>query len=283
MLAGTDPVTLSPAFTFHGFRYADIATDAEILNVSAVAISSDLAGRGSFSSSHETLNQFESNVRWSQRDNFVGVPTDCPQRDERLGWTGDAQAFAATADVLFDSHQFWLNWFRDLSLDQTDDGVSSVVPDVVLDGEPRAGRAGWADAATVAPWAAYESYGSTAALEQQIDSMVRWVATLSSKRHADGLLGGEFQFGDWLDPDAPAAEPWKAKTDGDFLANAFFAHSRAAHRPRRGRARTVGRRLRPRCARRRGGRAHLGPLARSRTQHADRLRGGHRVGDRTRR
>jgi alpha-L-rhamnosidase len=225
VLAGTDPVTLSPAFTFHGFRYADIATDAEILEVSAVAISSDLAVRSSFSSSHEMLNRFESNVRWSQRDNFVGVPTDCPQRDERLGWTGDAQAFAATADVLFDSHQFWLNWLRDLSLDQTDDGVSSVVPDVVLAGEPRTGRAGWADAATVAPWAAYESYGSTAALEQQIDSMVRWVATLSSKRHADGLLGGEFQFGDWLDPDAPAAEPWKAKTDGDFLANAFFAHS----------------------------------------------------------
>ena len=136
VLAGGDPVTLSPAFTFHGFRYADIDTDAEILNVFAVAISSDLAPRSSFSSSHAGLNQFESNVRWSQRDNFVGVPTDCPQRDERLGWTGDAQAFAPTADVLFDSHQFWLNWFRDLSLDQTDDGVPSVVPDVVLDGQP---------------------------------------------------------------------------------------------------------------------------------------------------
>ena len=95
------------------------------------------AARSSFSSSHAGLNQFESNVRWSQRDNFVGLPTDCPQRDERLGWTGDAQAFAATANVLFDSHQFWLNWFRDLSLDQTDDGVPSVVPDVVLDDEAR--------------------------------------------------------------------------------------------------------------------------------------------------
>jgi alpha-L-rhamnosidase len=225
VLADGNPVTLVPAFTFHGFRYADITTDAEILDVVAVAISSDLATRSSFSSSHAGLNKFESNVRWSQRDNFVGLPTDCPQRDERLGWTGDAQAFAATANVLFDSHQFWLNWFRDLSLDQTDDGVPSVVPDVVLDGEARTGRAGWADAATVAPWAAYEAYGSTAALEQQIDSMVRWVATLTSKRRADGLLGGEFQFGDWLDPDAPSDEPWKAKCDGDFLANAFFAHS----------------------------------------------------------
>ena len=225
VLADSNQVTLVPAFTFHGFRYADITTDAEILNVVAVAISSDLPARSSFSSSHAGLNQFESNVRWSQRDNFVGLPTDCPQRDERLGWTGDAQAFAATANVLFDSHQFWLNWFRDLSLDQTDDGVPSVVPDVVLDDEARTGRAGWADAATVAPWAAYEAYGSTAALEQQIDSMVRWVATLTSKRRADGLLGGEFQFGDWLDPDAPSDEPWRAKCDGDFLANAFFAHS----------------------------------------------------------
>ena len=280
VLAGSDPVTLSPAFTFHGFRYADIATDAEILHVSAVAISSDIAPRSSFSSSHAGLNQFESNVRWSQRDNFVGVPTDCPQRDERLGWTGDAQAFAATADVLFDSHQFWLNWFRDLSLDQTDDGVPSVVPDVVLDGEPRTGRAGWADAATVAPWAAYESYGSTAALEQQIDSMVRWVATLSSKRRADGLLGGEFQFGDWLDPDAPAAEPWKAKTEGDFLANAFFAHSaRLTARA----AAVLGLSAvatEHDGARRRDRRAHMGPLARPRARNADRLRCGHRVGDR---
>ncbi len=225
VLADDQPVTLVPEFTFHGFRYADIKTDAEILSVRAIAISSDLDERSSFVSSHAGLNQFESNVRWSQRDNFVGLPTDCPQRDERLGWTGDAQAFAPTANVLFDSHQFWLNWFRDLSLEQTEEGVPSVVPNVVLDGEPRMGRAGWADVATIAPWAAYEATGSTASLSQQLDSMVRWVATLRSKRHDDGLLGGEFQFGDWLDPDAPAGEPWKAKADGDFIANSFFVHS----------------------------------------------------------
>ena len=167
-----------------------------------------------------------------------------------------------------------------MSLDQTDDGVPSVVPDVVLDGEARTGRAGWADAATVAPWAAYESYGSTAALEQQIDSMVRWVATLSSKRRADGLLGGEFQFGDWLDPDAPAAEPWKAKTEGDFLANAFFAHS--ARLTARAAAvlglSTVA--TEHDATRRRDRRAHVDPLARPRARNADRVRGGHRVGDR---
>ncbi len=225
LLADDQPTMLVPEFTFHGFRYADIATDAEVLSVRAIVISSDLEERSSFECSHEGLNQFESNVRWSQRDNFVGLPTDCPQRDERLGWTGDAQAFAATANVLFDSHQFWLSWFRDLALEQTEEGVPSVVPNVVLEGEPRMGRAGWADAATIAPWATYEATGSTASLVQQLDSMIRWVSTLQSKRHDDGLLGGEFQFGDWLDPDAPASEPWKAKTDGDFIANAFFSHS----------------------------------------------------------
>lgn len=225
VLADERPVTLIPEFTFHGFQYADIFTDAEVLKVTAHAISSDLPERSTFSCSHSGLEQLVSNVRWSQRDNFVGVPSDCPQRDERLGWTGDAQAFAATADVLFDSHQFWLNWMRDMTLDQTDEGVPSVVPNVVLDGEPSVGRAGWADAAAIVPWASFESYGSIATLEQQLGSMIRWVETLRAKRHDDGLLGGEFQFGDWLDPDAPSSEPWKAKADGDFIANAFFAHS----------------------------------------------------------
>lgn len=225
VLANTGVVTLVPAFTFHGFRYADLATDAEVVSVRAIAISSDVAPRSTFESSHAGLDQLVSNVRWSQRDNFVGLPTDCPQRDERLGWTGDAQAFARTANVLFDSAQFWMNWFRDLTLDQTDEGVPSVVPDVVLDGPLRTGRAGWADVATVAPWASYEAYGDSEVLAQQLPSMRRWIATLQAKRHDDGLLGGEFQFGDWLDPDAPAGEPWKAKIDGDFVANAFFAHS----------------------------------------------------------
>ncbi len=225
ILANDESITLVPMFTFHGFRYADIVTDAEVVSVRAIAISSDLEPRSTFESNHAGLAQLVSNVRWSQRDNFVGLPTDCPQRDERLGWTGDAQAFAATANVLFDTRQFWMNWLRDLSLDQTDEGVPSVVPDVVLEGPPRTGRAGWADAATVAPMASYEAYGDPTVLEQQLDSMRRWIATLEGKRHDDGLLGGEFQFGDWLDPDAPSSEPWKAKVSGDFVANAFFAHS----------------------------------------------------------
>ena len=154
------------------------------------------------------------------------MPTDCPQRDERLGWTGDAQAFAATASVLFDSQAFWTSWLRDLALDQDDElGVPSVVPDVVLAGELRFGRAGWADAATIVPWAVYEAYGDATILVDQFDSMRRWVDSLVGRAEPDGLLGPSSQFGDWLDPDAPADRPWEAKTDADYLANAFFAES----------------------------------------------------------
>jgi alpha-L-rhamnosidase len=226
VLAGEGAVDLEPIFTFHGFRYAEIQTDAEVLAVEFVAISSDLEPRSSFECSDDVLNRLHENVVWSQRDNFVAVPTDCPQRDERLGWTGDAQAFAATACTLFDAQAFWSSWLRDLGLDQDDElGVPSVVPDVVLDGEPRFGRAGWADAATIVPWALYESYGDPAILERQLDSMQRWVDSLIHRRAADGLLPEAMQFGDWLDPDAPSERPWEAKADSTFLANAFFAHS----------------------------------------------------------
>jgi alpha-L-rhamnosidase len=226
VLAGDDPVVLEPAFTFHGFRYAEIETSAEVLDAQFIAISSDTPPRASFESSDPDLTRFHENVVWSQRDNFVSVPTDCPQRDERLGWTGDAQAFAATGSTLFDSAAFWISWLRDLELDQDPLlGVPSVVPDVVLSGELRFGRAGWADAATIVPWAVYESYGDPAVLARQYASMRAWVDSLARRRGADGLLEPGTQFGDWLDPDAPEARPWEAKADAGYLANAFFVHS----------------------------------------------------------
>ena len=226
--------TLEPAFTFHGFRYADVA-GAEVVAATAVAISSDLAPRSTFASSHEALDRFHSNVFWSQRDNFVSVPTDCPQRDERLGWTGDAQAFAATANTLMDTESFWMSWLRDLEIDQTDSGgVPAVVPDIIrpqdmlMGGVPteNMGRAGWADAATIVPIAVYESYGSTEVLARQRSSMRRWVEHLR-RRAGDGVVlpGGDFQFGDWLDPDAPGERPWEAKVSSDFVSNAFYSWS----------------------------------------------------------
>jgi len=228
ILARDGPVVLEPAFTFHGFRFAEVETTAEVLDAAFVAISSNTAPRASFECSDADLTRFHENVVWSQRDNFVSIPTDCPQRDERLGWTGDAQAFAATGSTLFDSAAFWESWLRDVAYDQDPElGVPSVVPDVVLGGELRFGRAGWADAATIVPWAVYESYGDAAVLERQFLSMRTWVDSLAQRRGPDGLLVPGTQFGDWLDPDAPVARPWEAKADSEYLANAFFAHSAA--------------------------------------------------------
>ena len=213
-------------FTFHGFRYAEIETDADVLDAAYVAISSDTPRRGTFESSDADLNRFHENVVWSQRDNFVSVPTDCPQRDERLGWTGDAQAFASTACTLFDAQSFWTSWLRDLAHEQDPVlGVPSVVPDVVLQGEARLGRAGWADAATIVPWAVYESYGDVTVVRDQYPSMHAWIESLLGRCGPDGLLPDSFQFGDWLDPTAPPDRPWQAQTDSTYLANAFFAYS----------------------------------------------------------
>jgi alpha-L-rhamnosidase len=226
VLADDAPAVLEPPFTFHGFRYADVETDAEILDAEIVAISSDTPRRSTFACADERVNQLHANVAWSQRDNFVSVPTDCPQRDERLGWTGDAQAFAATGSTLFEAEAFWRSWLRDLALEQDLDlGVPSVVPNVVLEGPLRMGRAGWADAATIVPWAVYEAYGDASVLDDQRRSMREWVDSLAARRGDDGLLVPSPQFGDWLDPDAPAARPWEAKVDSELLANAFFAHS----------------------------------------------------------
>ncbi|GAB3601521.1 family 78 glycoside hydrolase catalytic domain [Microbacterium tumbae] len=226
---------LEPRFTFHGFQHAEVAGPVEIVSATAVAISSDLPARSSFRSASAALDRFHSNVFWSQRDNFVSVPTDCPQRDERLGWTGDAQAFAATASTLMDAEAFWRSWLRDLEIDQTDEGgVASVVPDIIRFEDMRMGegpvdnmgRAGWADAATIVPWAVYESSGSDEVLRRQLSSMRRWVEHLRRRAGDDLVLPTEpFQYGDWLDPDAPGERPWEAKVSSDYVANAFYVHS----------------------------------------------------------
>jgi alpha-L-rhamnosidase len=226
VLADDTTTTLEPSFTFHGFRYAEIATDAELVSAEVLAISSDTPVRGRFSCSDADLTRFHENVRWSQRDNFVAVPTDCPQRDERLGWTGDAQAFAPTACTLFDARAFWASWLVDLAHDQTaDGGVPSVVPNILGEGELAIGRAGWADAATIVPWSVHVAFADRELLARQLPSMKAHVGYLRARRHDDGLLGGEFQFGDWLDPDAPPGRAHEAKASSDYLANAFFSHS----------------------------------------------------------
>ena len=222
---------LTPKFTFHGFQHADVVTDAVIVSAEAIAVSSLQRRRGHFISSDTRLNRLHQNVVWSQLDNFVSLPTDCPQRDERLGWTGDAQAFAGAANTLFDTESFWRSWLIDLELDQFENGdVGAVVPDILkrqneIGDWTVQGRAGWADAASIVPMTSLLHFGDKTVVKQQLNSMRRWTMALHNRRAGEKFLPTEFQFGDWCDPDAPSDRPWESKVSADLVANAFFANT----------------------------------------------------------
>lgn len=233
ILDGSGTVLLEPRFTFHGFQFADIRVEgaAEVHAVTAVAISSDLADRAHLTTNHELLNKLTSNIYWSLRDNFVGLPTDCPQRDERMGWTGDAQVIAYAAHTMVDDYQFFKSWLRDVAIDQLPSGeVPVVVPDILAIRFPRGmffskPTVGWGDAATMIPWSLYERFGDVAILADQLESMRGWVRCLADLREGSLIPASAEQLGDWLDPDAPPSRPADAKVSGRFMANAYLAHS----------------------------------------------------------
>jgi alpha-L-rhamnosidase len=225
-LAGPDEVVLDSPLTFHGFRYAEV-TGVNALakeDLEAIVIGTDLQRTGWFDSSNELLNQFHQNVVWGMRGNFVDVPTDCPQRDERLGWTGDIQVFSPSASFLFDTAGFLTNWLADLSAEQQKDGsVPYVVPDVLRHEGPA--TAAWGDAATIVPWVIYERSGDAGLLARQLPSMRAWVDKMADLAGGDLLWTGGFQFGDWLDPTAPPDNAFAAKADPDVVATAHLARS----------------------------------------------------------
>ncbi|MCD4852822.1 glycoside hydrolase family 78 protein [Arthrobacter sp. AK01] len=231
-LSGGDDV-FEPTLTFHGFRYAEVegwpgGADAlrDLGGLTAVVISSDMKRIGHFTSSDPLLNRLHENAVWGMRGNFVDVPTDCPQRDERLGWTGDLSAFAPSAAFLFDSRDFLRDWLRDLALEQKHDSdlVPFVVPNVLKYIEQPAEfgapdtAAVWSDAAVWVPWALWTAYGDKRVLEEQFESMTGHARRLRSKLSANGLWDTGFQFGDWLDPDASPDQPWAAKADKHVVA-----------------------------------------------------------------
>ncbi|MFI8893881.1 family 78 glycoside hydrolase catalytic domain [Streptomyces paradoxus] len=237
----TDAYTLSggtaelePEFTFHGFRHAEIEASPGVTveHVEVAVIASDLRRVGEFHCSDERVNALYANVVRSQRGNFLAVPTDCPQRDERLGWTGDIMAFAPTACATFDSQAFLDSWLTDLGIEQRPDGaVPLVIPDVDL-GElppmelPFAGTtAGWGDAATVVPTALFDAYGHRSLLGRHYATMRAWVDFTAGRLDDDGTWSGNAQLGDWLDPAAPPEDPARATTDSAYVATVFVAHS----------------------------------------------------------
>jgi alpha-L-rhamnosidase len=232
-LAGTGEEIYEPRFTFMGFRYVEVngfpgelTTD----NITGIAVHSDMTPTGSFECSNPLVNQLQHNILWGQKGNFVDVPTDCPQRDERLGWTGDAQAFCRTAAFNMDVASFFTKWLKDVSADQRPGGeVPVVIPDVLNpQGSPTASTsAGWGDVAVIAPWTMYLVYGDKKLLESQYPSMKAWVEYIHKKAGDSFIWKGGSAFGDWLFYHPPVnnhTEP-DGYTQPDFIATAFYAYS----------------------------------------------------------
>jgi alpha-L-rhamnosidase len=230
ILSGGEDV-FEPTFTFHGFRYVEVdgwpgelTADA----LTAVVVSSELRRIGEFECSNELLNQLHRNVVWGTRGNFLDVPTDCPQRDERLGWTGDIAVFAPTAAYLFDVEDFLRDWLADVDAEQraADGMVSFVVPDVLKYVEkpsyfsPPESTAIWSDAAVWVPWALWQAYGDLQVLSDQYESMTAHVRRVESLLSPTGLWDTGFQFGDWLDPTAPPDDPISSRADNGVVATA---------------------------------------------------------------
>ena len=208
--------TYEPRYTFHGFRYV------EVTGLSGKPSKRDLVGKvlgtdapmtGHFETSDPMLNQLQSNIVWSQRGNFLSVPTDCPQRDERMGWTGDINVFAPTAAFNMDVSTFLGDkWLQDLRDAQRPDGaVTDVVPYVPVVG---AGNAGWGDAAVTVPYTLWQTYGDKAVIEESYESMTAWVDYL--EKNSDGYIRPDAGYGDWLNLDDNAPR--------DLIGTAYFAH-----------------------------------------------------------
>ncbi|MCP2031091.1 alpha-L-rhamnosidase [Okibacterium sp. HSC-33S16] len=225
-------VEWEPEFTFHGFRYAEVEGwpgELAVDDLEAVVIHTDMQRLGTFSSSDAQLNRLHENVVWGMRGNFIDVPTDCPQRDERLGWTGDLQVFAPTASFLYDTSGILTGWLADLAADQHEDGnVPVYVPWADVDPHlpPLGAEAGWGDAATVVPWTMYERSGDVGILRRQWHSMTAWVDVFAA-RAGDELdfASGGFSFGDWLDSAAPDDQPWAARLPWQAVSTAYLARS----------------------------------------------------------
>ena len=226
ILKGEGQEIYEPHFTFHGFRFVQIeglTTQPSLDQITGVVIYSDMKPTGSFSCSDPLINQLQHNIQWGQKGNFLDVPTDCPQRDERLGWTGDAQVFSMTAAYNFDVAPFYTKWLGDVSADQLPSGrVPHVIPDV-LKGD--GGATAWADASVVVPWTMYQVYGDKRILEVQYSSMKAWVEYMSGRAGEDFLWTGDPHFGDWLAFATNNSDYPGATTEKDLIATAYFSYS----------------------------------------------------------
>lgn len=236
ILRGDETETYHPNFTFQGFRYVSVeAWPGEIVldDIKAVVVHSQMERTGEFFCSNPDLNQLHHNILWGLKGNFVDVPTDCPQRDERLGWTGDAQIFCRTASYLMQTRNFFAKWLTDLHYDQTPEGgVPHVVPDILTDRCDNDrflsdgcthSAAAWADAAVINPWTLYLMYGDKETLRNQYSSMKAWIDFM--RAHAvDNKWSYKLQFGDWVALDAKEGSYFGA-TPNDLTCMAYYSWS----------------------------------------------------------
>ncbi len=238
ILKGEGEEEYYPNFTFQGFRYVLVeefpgnpgVLDSE--KFEAVVLHSEMEQTGTFKCSHPLINQLHKNIHWGMKGNFLDIPTDCPQRDERLGWTGDAQVFIGTASYLRNSAPFFTKWLRDLKSEQLPDGgIPHVIPDVLNDAVETDGllksshsATGWADAGVICPWEIYRQYADTRILEENYGVMKAWAGYM--ERHAAGgtIWDSGFHFGDWVALDAKEGSYFGA-TPNAFTATVFYANS----------------------------------------------------------
>jgi alpha-L-rhamnosidase len=232
-LAGTAEEIYEPRFTFMGFRFVEVTGFPGELttdNLTGIVVHSNMSVTGSYECSNPLINKLQHNIQWGQKGNFVDVPTDCPQRDERLGWTGDAQAFCRTAAFNMDVSAFFTKWLKDVGADQKPAGeIPFVIPDVInkqgsLTGET---SAGWGDVCVIAPWTMYMVYGDKNFLINQYQSMKAWVEYIRKKAGNTYIWKNGSVFGDWLFYHPPVnnhTEP-DGYTEHDFIATAFYAYS----------------------------------------------------------
>ncbi|MEN8228913.1 MAG: glycoside hydrolase family 78 protein [Bacteroidota bacterium] len=224
-LKGGSEETFEPHFTFQGFRYVMVSGYPGTLDADAIkgmVIHSHMEPAGTFTCSDPMINQLQHNIVWGLKGNFLDVPTDCPQRDERLGWTGDAQVFAPTACFNMNAASFYTKWLKDLAADQEEDGsIPHVIPNILGHG----GATGWADAGVVIPWVMYLDYGDVTVLENQYESMKRWIGYMKQRAGDDLIWDGDQHYGDWLSFASTRSDYMGAYTAKELIATAYFSYS----------------------------------------------------------
>jgi alpha-L-rhamnosidase len=225
-LSGEGVETFRPHFTFFGFRYVKVAKypgEVKLENFKGIVLSSDLHYGGTFKCSNKKVNKLFENMIWGQKGNFVDVPTDCPQRDERLGWTGDTQVFSATACYNSIAPTFYEKWLKDVAHDQTEEGgVPSVIPDILHDG---IASSAWGDASVIVPYTLYEIYEGVRVLDTQYPSMKKWVEYIHARSRGGLIWETDFHFGDWLAKDGYGATEIHGATPIPIIATALYYYS----------------------------------------------------------